>query len=53
MNKQLNAILVILMISGSLISLAQEKLLTPEDAIYMNREIYPASVSQLQWIGQK
>ncbi len=52
MNKQLNAILVILMISGSLISLAQEKLLTPEDAIYMNREIYPASVSQLQWIGQ-
>ena len=39
-------------ITGSLSLVAQEKLLTPEDAIYMNREIYPASISQLQWIEQ-
>ncbi len=30
---------------------AQEKLLTLQDAIYMNRDIYPASIPQLQWIG--
>jgi len=44
--------LAFVMITGSLVSIAQEKLLTPEDAIYMNRDIYPASISQLQWIGQ-
>ncbi|MEJ2593727.1 MAG: DPP IV N-terminal domain-containing protein [bacterium] len=31
--------------------LAQDKLLTIEDASYMNRELYPARVPQLQWIG--
>jgi len=31
---------------------AQDKLLTPEDAIYMNRALYPGRISQLQWIGQ-
>ena len=30
---------------------AQDKLLTLEDAIYMNRAIYPESIPQLQWIG--
>lgn len=35
----------------SLISVSQNKVLTAEDAIYMNRDIYPASVPQLQWIG--
>ena len=40
------------MIAGSLLSVAQDSLLTAEDAIYMNRELYPASVSQLQWIGK-
>ena len=30
---------------------AQKKQLTLRDAIYMNRNIYPASVPQLQWIG--
>jgi len=30
---------------------AQDKLLTLQDAIYMNRDIYPASIPQLQWIG--
>jgi len=30
---------------------AQKKQLTLQDAIYMNRNIYPASVPQLQWIG--
>jgi dipeptidyl-peptidase-4 len=41
-----------ILLFGSLSIVAQEKLLTPEDAIYMNRDIYPASISQLQWIGQ-
>ncbi len=36
----------------NMISVAQDKVLTAEDAIYMNRELYPASVSQLQWIGE-
>ncbi len=31
--------------------LAQDKLLTIEDASYMNRELFPARVPQLQWIG--
>lgn len=51
MNGLLKIFLSFLLISGSVLSMAQEKLLTPEDAIYMNREIYPASVPQLQWIG--
>ncbi len=45
-------IIVFVLFSASVFVEAQEKILTPEDAIYMNREIYPASVSQLQWIGQ-
>lgn len=52
MNKILKTFLAFVMIAGSLLSIAQDKLLTAEDAIYMNRELYPASVSQLQWIGQ-
>lgn len=32
-------------------SIAQDKILTAEDAIYMNRATYPVSVSQLQWVG--
>jgi len=44
--------LVILLFTATFTIVAQEKLLTPEDAIYMNRELYPASISQLQWIGQ-
>jgi len=32
-------------------SFAQDKLLTLQDAIYMNREIYPARIPQIQWIG--
>jgi dipeptidyl-peptidase-4 len=31
---------------------AQEKILTAEDAIYMNRALYPGRIPQLQWIGQ-
>ncbi len=52
MNILLKTFLALTMIASSLLLVAQEKLLTPEDAIYMNRELYPASVSQLQWIGQ-
>jgi len=44
--------LAFLLLTASLSIVAQEKLLTPEDAIYMNRELYPASISQLQWIGE-
>ncbi len=32
-------------------SIGQDKVLSANDAIYMNRDIYPVSVSQLQWIG--
>jgi dipeptidyl-peptidase-4 len=30
----------------------QEKLLTIEDVSYMNRALFPARISQLQWIGE-
>lgn len=52
MNSLLRTSMAIAMIAGSLLLVAQDKLLTPEDATYMNRELYPVSVSQLQWIGQ-
>ncbi len=52
MKNLLKSFLAFIIITGSLPLVAQEKLLTPEDAIYMNREIYPVSVPQLQWIGQ-
>lgn len=52
MNSLLKTCLAIVMIAGGLSLVAQDSLLTPEDAIYMNREIYPVSVSQLQWLGQ-
>jgi len=39
-----------LFISGSI--LAQDKLLTADDAIYQNRALFPGRISQLQWIGQ-
>ena len=52
MNNILKTFLALIIIVSSLLLVAQEKLLTPEDAIYMNRALYPASVSQLQWIGQ-
>ncbi len=39
-----------LFISGSI--LAQDKLLTADDAIYQNRALFPGKISQLQWIGQ-
>lgn len=44
-------ILTTVILFGTLLSNAQDKVLTANDAIYMNRAIYPASVSQLQWIG--
>ncbi|MBC8320293.1 MAG: DPP IV N-terminal domain-containing protein [Bacteroidetes bacterium] len=52
MKKKSRIILTLVVIVMSLSLIAQEKLLTVEDAIYMNRDLYPASVSQLQWIGQ-
>lgn len=47
-----NILTAVFLLAGSLTSVAQQKLLTPKDAIYMNPDVYPASVSQLQWIGQ-
>jgi len=44
-------IVISVILVGSVISNAQDKVLTANDAIYMNRAIYPASVSQLQWLG--
>ncbi|MFK5857260.1 MAG: DPP IV N-terminal domain-containing protein [Bacteroidota bacterium] len=52
MNTFTKIFLAIILITGNLSLIAQEKLLTPEDAIYMNKDIYPASLSQLQWIGE-
>ena len=53
MNRLLRTFLAFVMIASSLLLVAQDSLLlTPADATYMNRELYPASVSQLQWIGQ-
>ncbi len=51
MTKVLNLFLVFALTLGSLSLTSQEKLFTAEDAIYRNREIYPVSVPQLQWMG--
>jgi|TARA_B100001971_G_C18263250_1_gene589159 dipeptidyl-peptidase-4 len=52
MNSSLRILLAFALIAGNLLLVAQDKMLTLKDATYMNRELYPASVSQLQWIGQ-
>lgn len=51
MTRLTKTFLVILFLSANIFSFAQDKLLTPQDAIYMNRDIYPVYVPQLQWIG--
>ncbi len=51
MTKFLKFFFAFFLLTGSSLLIAQDKLLTPDDAIYMNRELYPASISQLQWIG--
>ncbi len=51
MIKMTRTFLIILFLSANMLSFAQEKLLTTQDAIYMNPAIYPVSVRQLQWIG--
>ena len=46
------SIISLFILSFIILSLsAQDKLLNLQDAIYMNRDIYPASIPQLQWIG--
>ena len=42
--------LVLLVLTGSIL-FAQEKQLTLEDAVYMNREIFPKRMNQLMWMG--
>ena len=49
MKRVLLSILTIILVTVSL--QAQDKLLTIEDVSYMNRELFPARVQQLQWIG--
>mgnify|MGYP003967736891 FL=1 len=51
MIKSLQPPIILLLFMVSNLGFAQDKILTTEDAIYMNRAIYPASVPQLQWIG--
>lgn len=49
MKKSISSLFILSFIILSLS--AQDKLLSLPDAIYMNRDIYPASIPQLQWIG--
>lgn len=51
MKKTISFITLASIILTSFVLPAQEKLLTPEDAIYMNRALYPGRIAQLQWIG--
>ena len=51
MIKSLKPPIILLLFMLSNLGYAQDKVLTTEDAIYMNRAIYPASVPQLQWVG--
>ena len=41
----------VLFLSFTIISNAQEKVLSIEDATWLNRSIYPSSLGQLQWMG--
>lgn len=47
------SVLVFLVVCLSYSSFSQEKLLTLKDAVWMNPEIYPSSIKQLKWIGDK
>lgn len=42
--------LILFILTGTILS-AQEKQLTLEDAVYMNREIFPKRMNQLMWMG--
>lgn len=45
-----NTIIAIILLTGLSLS-AQDKMLTLKDIVYLNRDILPASLSQLQWRG--
>ncbi len=47
------SILVFLALCLGYSAFTQEKLLTLKDAVWMNPEIYPSSIKQLKWIGDK
>jgi len=47
------SVLVFLVACLGYSSFSQDKLLTYKDVVWMNPEIYPASISQLKWIGDK
>ncbi|MCD4774398.1 MAG: S9 family peptidase [Bacteroidales bacterium] len=47
------SVLVFLAVCLGFSAFSQEKLLTLKDAVWMNPEIYPSSIKQLKWIGDK
>jgi dipeptidyl aminopeptidase/acylaminoacyl peptidase len=51
MTRILKLLFVFTLIIGNLSISAQDKLLTAKDAIYRNKDIFPVSVLQLQWLG--
>ena len=52
MNKYLyfNFVIAFLLVSGLIFS--QDKMLTLEDAVYLNPEVLPKKLNQLQWMGK-
>ena len=52
MNKHLQLLISLIFISLVSISLAQDKMLTLEDAVYMNPDVLPKKMNQLQWMGK-
>lgn len=52
MKKSIATLLFLGIVLSGFILPAQDKLLTADDAIFMNRALYPGRISQLQWIGQ-
>ena len=51
MKKLIPFIFILGIVFQGFTSLSQEKILTLEDASWMNRDIFPVRVAQLQWIG--
>ena len=50
MKKLIGFFILSLCVLASFTGIAQEKMLTVEDAIYMNPAVYPVRVPQLQWM---
>jgi len=48
----ISLIFISLLFTTSYTAMAQEKMLTVEDAVWMNQKLYPVRVSQLQWLPE-